>query len=916
MIRRRYAALAVTRPTWSQHLFVTLQALVLLSGACLFQAARSGAATPDLKRSDTSAERGGSWAEKMVASRAELKSRLLAGPEARAAATRLWGQMEDEFPVEWDWVVQDFGLQFIDWYSSDSLTNIERRMISRVLDQLGPRGVGLRAEFEKVCGSGLPADDPRWWDLYHRACEQRRAERLETVLAKSPRIVFTKHPTVRPSFFAYTEGQSDAQNEAHFIPGATLCLLEMERLYGKVRVLLDDPKGALRDPAVSFDGQRILFAWKKSLQQDDYHLYEMDVVSGRVRQLTFGLGFADYEPAYLPNGDLIFSSTRCVQTVDCWWTEVSNLYTCDGNGRGLRRLGFDQVHAIFPTVTDDGRVLYTRWDYNDRGQIFPQPLFQMNPDGTGQTEFYGNNSWFPTTIAHARGIPGSQKVLAILCGHHTTQAGKLAVLDPARGRQENSGVQLVAPVRETRAERVDAYGQGGDLFQYPFPLSGTEFLVGYAPFGWENQERNPRRKGDAHFGIYWIDIDGHRELLASDPRFPCQQPVPLAARPQPTVRPSAVDYRKTTGTYYVQDVYAGPGLAGVPRGTVKKLRAVALEFRPAGVGNNGSGGPGGGALISTPIAIGHGSWDVKVVLGDATVHPDGSAFFTVPARTPLYFQALDEQGRAVQTMRSWSTLQPGENQSCVGCHEHKNTAPPASLHGPTLALRAGAQTLEPFYGPPRGFSFQKEIQPILDQHCISCHDDRGKRLKPERLASLQTRGSDPDRRPVFKRQNTRLTSALHSDSSTTNRAFSLLGVGNLDRLAKRTWTDAYLNLTQAQPADNDWDRGSFAGIFDGRVVNWIGSQSIPAPLPPYSAGAVRSELLALLEQGHGGARLSRQEMDKLACWIDLYVPYCGDYVEANAWTEAEMKKFQRYQEKRRRMEEIERRTLEELSAAE
>ena len=110
---------------------------------------------------------------------------------------------------------------------------------------------------------------------------------------------------------------------------------------------------------------------------------------------------------------------------------------------------------------DDGRVIYTRWDYNDRGQIFVQPLFQMNPDGTGQTEFYGNNSWFPTTIAHARGIPGTQKVLAILCGHHTPQAGKLAVIDPARGRQENAGVQLVAPVRDTPAERTDAYGQAG-----------------------------------------------------------------------------------------------------------------------------------------------------------------------------------------------------------------------------------------------------------------------------------------------------------------------------------------------------------------------------------------------------------------------------------------------------------------------
>ena len=130
------------------------------------------------------------------------------------------------------------------------------------------------------------------------------------------------------------------------------------------------PDGVLRDPDVSYDGRRVLFAWKKSLDEDDYHLYEFDVATGRVRQLTSGLGFADYEGVYAPNGQIIFNSTRCVQTVDCWWTEVSNLYTCDGDGRYLRRLGFDQVHTNYPTVMPDGRILYTRWEYSDRGQMF------------------------------------------------------------------------------------------------------------------------------------------------------------------------------------------------------------------------------------------------------------------------------------------------------------------------------------------------------------------------------------------------------------------------------------------------------------------------------------------------------------------------------------------------------------------
>jgi hypothetical protein len=849
------------------------------------------------------------WAQTVLAARTAWSASAPPIAERAARLAAWWQRLEDDFPVECDWVLQDAGWEITPWLETAGDTAWERRLIARALADAPNTTPGAR-EFAVLCSESPGPGDARWLELYTAICAQRRATRLATVQAQAPRIIFTKRRTIRPSFFAYTEGQSDAQNERHFLPGAELCLLELDGPAGRVRTLLADPGGVIRDPAVSWDGERVIFAWKKSLEADDYHLYELDTRAGRLRQITSGLGFADYEPAWLPNGDLVFASTRCVQTVDCWWTEVSNLYTCDPDGRHLRRLTFDQVHSVYPQVLDDGRVIYTRWDYNDRGQVFPQALFQMHPDGTGQAEFYGDNSWFPTTLAHARGIPGTERVLAILCGHHTSQAGKLAVIDPARGRQENQGVRLVAPVRETPAERIDAYGQDGELWQYPWPLNEREFLVAYAPRGWAGP--GERLEGDAHFGIYWMDVDGRRELLASDPCTPCQQPVPLASRTRPAVRASLVDYSKHTGAYYLQDIYAGAGLAGVPRGTVARLRVVALEFRPAGVGNNGSAGPGGAALISTPVAIGNGTWDVKVVLGETPVHADGSAFFNVPARTPVYFQALDANGYAVQTMRSWSTLQPGEVQGCVGCHEHKNSAPPTTGYPNTAALAAGPRDLEPFYGPPRGFSFPREIQPILDRHCIRCHDQRDRRPTVERLAGAITREEDPAWNvfppapdPVPPDPSPPAAVAVRPGEVPAAPAFSLRGDTTLDRLAKRHWSDAYLNLSLAQPADNDWDRGAYSGVFDGRVVNWIGSQSIPAPLPPYAAGAARSALLPLLARGHHGVRLSREEHDKLACWIDLLVPYCGDYLEANAWDEGERRKFQRYADKRRRMEQIE-----------
>lgn len=806
---------------------------------------------------------------------------ILAGATPLAAAPwpEAWMQQPDAaafqrgFPVVADWLRQDCGAAVP--------SKIDAATLAKVTSRLDASIPGLT----EASAANAPAGDPRWLALYARACEARRTARLAALTASTPRIAFVKRRSIRPSFFAYTEGQSDAQAERHFLPGSSLCVLDLTHGQAAVATLLDSPDGVLRDPAISWDAKRLAFAWKKSLKDDDYHLYELDLTTKALRQVTAGAGVADYEPAYLPNGDFVFASTRCVQTVDCWWTEVSNLYTCDPGGQLIRRLGFDQVHTVYPQVLDDGRVIYTRWDYNDRGQVFPQPLFQMNPDGTGQSEFYGNSSWFPTTIAHARGIPGSTRVLAILCGHHSSQAGKLAVIDPSLGRQENQGVQLVSPVRETKAERIDAYGQQGELFAYPFPLSEREWLVSYSPDGWEPPKG---RKGEADFGLYWMDADGNRELLVTDPELPCLQPVAVTARTPPSARPSTVDYRKSTGICYMRDIYQGQGLTGVPRGTIKRMRVVALDFRPAGIRSNHSSGPGGGALISTPVAIGNGTWDVKRVLGETPVHEDGSAYFEVPARTPVYFQALDAKGRAVQTMRSWSTLQPGEVASCVGCHDQKNTAPAPTLAGTaTLALRQPPRQLEPFHGPPRGFSFAREVQPILDRHCVKCHNHRDPIL-------ASATGESP---PVLEQ-------APAARSIGRERAFSLSGETVRDETAGRAWSDAYLVLTQARRDDGKANK-PFRGKPDGTMVAWLGSQSVPTPIPPNTAGSTTSRLLTLLENDHHGVRLTRADYETIACWIDLYVPFGGDYTESNIWTAKEHEKYQHYDTKRRHFDTLE-----------
>ena len=772
-----------------------------------------------------------------------MLSCLLAVPDSRPHAG---APIQEEFlrkKIIADWILQDAGIGHIINFQQPGES--EQKLVRKVLGECkNPPAVDL-------------ADIRR---AYIRACEQRRKERLVLMSTKVPSFIFVRQNPLSGSFYGYTEGQSDAQHESNFRPDTELCLMEMKNGYGTVSSLLKDRGGVIRDPEVSFDGKRLLFAWKHSHRKDDYHLYEMELATRSIRQLTFGLGFSDFEGRYLPGGDIIFSSTRGVSTIPCWWTEASNMWRCDKDGKYIRRLGYDQVTTNYPTLLEDGRVVYTRWDYNDRGQTFPQPLFVMNPDGTRQVAYYGNSSWFPTTIGHAREIPDSNgKLLAILHGHHTHQKGKLAIIDPKQGTDDGKGVQMVAPKRPTKHVIVDAYGQQGDQFQYPYPINDNEFLVTYDPIPAGN------RKYPRPFGIYWMDVDGNRELLVVDAKIHCKQVFPLVARKKPRIIPSQVDHSKSTAQVYMQNVYAGKGLKGVEKGTVKKLRVVEMRLRAAGVGNTHSSGPHSRALVSTPIAIGNGSWDAKMILGDVDVAKDGSAFFEVPANRPIYFQALDKDNRAINTMRTWATLMPGETMSCVGCHDNQQEAPANT--GRSIALSDGIKPLKPFYGPARGFSYLKEIQPIFDRKCVDCHQEK--------------------------------------------KAISLKSTPRSHRPEKRQWAESYLNLLQADPAR----KGALQANVDGKYIKWLGSQSEPTSQPAYLRGAANSPLIELLEKGHYKVQMSQEEMDKISAWIDLYVPYSGTYPEAGDWNDVEKRKYAHFQAKRDYMNQYDRINRQALLAA-
>ncbi len=795
-----------------------------------------------------------------------------------------------------EWMRQDAGsLDVKACFTDGAGAALESNMVRKALAELKESDAfaPLESRYKALVDAKKPGCDPDWKKLYLDAASARRKIRLENVVDFAKEYVFVKHCQLsnQPSF-ASTAFLSDSVYKdrlGDWRMGSQLCKMSVsENGDVKVEELLAAPEGIIRDPCVSFDGTKILFSMRKSELGDDYHLYEMDLKTKGVTQLTFGAGTADIEPCVLPGGDIVFNSTRCDECVPCWSSDVTNLYRCDAKGRYIRRLAIDQAHDVYPQLTNDGRIVYTRWEYNDRVSGSVHKLFVMNPDGTAQTEYYGNNSYSPRSIIHTRPIPGSSKVMVIGSGHHTDQSGKLMRMDRRKGTQENQGLEFVSPVRFFEPVKDDLFGQEGELFQYPLPIDEDNYIVSYTPEG------GPARGFYRYpFGLYWMHSDGRRELLVYDPGISSCQAVVCGARPEPPIRADAFDLNKDFGTFYVQDVYFGPGLEGIPRGTVKKLRVVALSIRAmsAGVDYNQPS-----SQIHTPVSIGNGSWDVKHILGTVDVEKDGSCYFKVPPRMAVYFQLLDEKGYMVQTMRSWAMVMPGEMFSCVGCHEDKNSTF-SEKYPRTIASGKTPQTPVPYNKPgeiatpeyvkyltktekaaydylnvnapqgmdvPQGFSYLREIQPIWDAHCVSCHTGRPDATGRTVPVGLLGDTKDYGWKEAWQGVSTRPWSKQYIYPQTGK-----------DMNPGRDYAESYVNLT-------NFGRVCFENSC--KWITWIPmAVSDPPMVKPYFWGAAKSPLMNYLEPSHYHVQLTPEEKHRVATWIDLVVPYCGSYMEANKW---------------------------------
>ncbi|MHC5067855.1 MAG: SUMF1/EgtB/PvdO family nonheme iron enzyme, partial [Planctomycetota bacterium] len=582
--------------------------------------------------------------------------------------------------------------------------------------------------------------------------------------------------------------------------------------------------GLINEIDLHFDAERMMFSQTDA--GGTWRVLEVGVDGTGLRQVTpdDGADVDHFDSCYLPSGGVIFASTGTFQGMPCIKGEprMASLYRQDAAG-AVRQLGFDQDTAWCPTVLNDGRIMYTRWEYSDMVHSNNRPLMVMNPDGTGQKSIYGSNSYFPAAFNYVRPIPGHPSmVVGVAGGHHgIPRCGRMLLVDPAQGQREDEGVVAQVPGRGTQVKRTprDSYTNGVlPLTIHPYPLAergthhgaGKYFLVAMRP-NW-----------DTLWGIYLVDVFDNAVLIKEVAGEGLLEPIPLRGNDVPAQIPDMVDLTTTTATAYIQDIYHGPGLADVPKGTVKKLRIGGYQFSAHG---------SGGGHVGT-IGVDSG-WDIKRILGTVPVNEDGSAYFEIPANTPIFFQPLDEQGRSLQGMRTWATAMPGERMSCVGCHESAYDAP---LPQVTTASTQDPDVIEPWQGPARPFSFRHEIQPILDANCVSCHD--GQPVD----GRYDTTRSDYVGRPIPNLTNTPISDWRQKVS------------GGAQWVGGR-FTEAYVALHAL-----------------------VRHPGIESPMAVPNAGEYAAnvgELVHLLEKGHHGVQLSEDEWQALYCWIDLNAPQVG-----------------------------------------
>ena len=627
--------------------------------------------------------------------------------------------------------------------------------------------------------------------------------------------------------------------------------------------VLNGRVGAFWRPDLSYDGKKVLFSFEP-LGDKSFHLYECNLDGSGFKQLTFG-DYDDLDPIYTPDGKITFCSSRQHSYVRCMpMTHSFAVSRCDADGKNIYVISASGEPEYLPSMLNDGRVIFTRWEYTDKALWRVQSLWTMNPDGTNQQTFYGNQSTWPDVITEARAIPNSSKVIFTAVGHHAWFNGSIGIVDPTAGLNYPDGLDRVTREvawpevgngPEDPAPKVD-YHESGKIYAYktPYPLSEEYFLVSAREGG--HLYGGPHN--DWYFRLYLMDVYGNKELIYRG-QFNAYHAIPVVNREGAyPVKPDVVKWpvigsgeKPAMGELYSNNVFEGTEEYPELKENGKYIRVVQMDPKTYTTWHKTV--QHDGPAVSVFQAEG-----VKRILGVVPIEEDGSVNFKVPAGEAFYFEMLDKDMRAIHVMRTFTNVMPGERRGCTGCHESQfntqaNVAADGAQVGKAVAKPA-ADLVPPSWGVEESISYKRFVQdPVVEKYCIKCHGD------PENKA-YQT--INMTWRPstkgwwgwVHHRPN---------DVSPFNEPYMTFVNGDTP------WGGAKKRDEHNVPEN-------IAGLFIVEAYDMNDPDNLRT-LPPYSAFSPVSQLAHHALSGeHHGVKVEGEDAERLLAWIDTNGPYLGD----------------------------------------
>jgi len=655
----------------------------------------------------------------------------------------------------------------------------------------------------------------------------RRVKR--NILLKNPVLDFSRLLLIDQPLPQGPESRHEAIHRMGImaVPGGRLLVLDGLHPGGKLRQLAPDKPGAFWRPDLSFDAKKVLFCYKP-FDEKSFHLYEMNMDGTGRRQLTDS-DYDDVDPIYLPDGHIIFTTTRGNSYVRCGPFIYSYILArCDADGSNVYLISHNGEPDFVPALLNDGRVIYSRWEYTDKPLWRLQKLWTTNQDGTGTAHFWGNQSVWPDHLSEPRPIPGSRRVMFSGVGHHDWWSGSIGIVDPDKGRDWPHGLTKVTadlrwpevevPPKDPQ-EAADYHASGRFTgYKTPYPLSKEDFLVS-------------ARGAGGKFRLYLMDVHGNRELIYEGVHN-AWHAMPVKPRPVPPSQPDSVAWPGTgterkpvePGAFFSVDVTQG--VPELSRGMVKYLRVFQLDYKTYSTWNKTYRHSGPAVSIVQEEGV-------KRILSEVPVEADGSVHFKAPAGRALYFQLLDADRRCLQTMRSFTGLMPGEHRGCVGCHEmHSGT--PQQQRG--LAIQRPPAELSP---PPWGtesISYERFAQPVLDRYCVKCHHGKAKDSSEPNLVLRPGHN-------VFKEPYLTLVGPA--------------GWGN----PVRGGSPGY-GIAGAIPVESSYGQNDPKGVTTLRPMQYL---------------SYKSRLIELASSGkHYDVKVDPVGLHRLIAWVDACCPYMGD----------------------------------------